>query len=47
MDIIYRLIVLYFATHLGWYFFREKNFWYRAGAVLLLVMFTLRLLLIK
>jgi membrane protein YdbS with pleckstrin-like domain len=47
MEYVYWLIVLYFTAHLAWYFVREKDFWLQAGAVLLLVMFTLRLLFIK
>lgn len=47
MDFVYRLIVLFFAVHVGLYLFREKRFWNQAGAVIVLVIFALRLLLIK
>lgn len=47
MEIVYRLIVLYFVGHIIWYLFREKKFWGQVSAVILLVMFVLRLLLIK
>ncbi len=47
MELFYTLIVLYFAIHIGWYLFREKNVWNQAGGVLLLVLFLLRLLGVK
>jgi len=47
MGFVYRLIVLFFAIHILLYLFREKKFWNQAGAVIVLVLFTLRLLLIK
>jgi hypothetical protein len=47
MEIAYRLIVLYFAVHLVLYLFREKGFWKQLSAVVVLVLFALRLLLIK
>jgi hypothetical protein len=47
MDILYRLIVLYFAVHLVFYLVRERKFWSQVGAAVLLVLFALRLLLIK
>ena len=47
MSFVYRLIVLFFALHVGLYLFREKKFWNQAGAAIVLVLFALRLLLIK
>ncbi len=47
VDIVYRLIVLYFAVHLVVYVIRERKFWNQAGAVIVLVLFVLRVLLIK
>jgi len=47
MDLVYRLIVLFFSIHIGWYLFRERNTWNQAAAVLLLVLFVLRLVMVK
>lgn len=47
MELVYRLIVLFFAIHIGWYLFRERSVWKQAGGVLLLVLFVLRLLMVK
>jgi hypothetical protein len=47
MELVYRLIVLFFAIHIGWYLFRERSVWNQAGGVLLLVLFVLRLLMVK
>jgi hypothetical protein len=47
MQIAYHLIVLYLVGHLIWYLFREKKFWNQVCAVLVLIMFLLRLFLIK
>ena len=45
--IFYQLIVLYLSLHLLWYLFRQKKFWGQASAVLVLVLFLLRLFWIK
>ncbi len=47
MEIFYRLIVLYFVVHLVYYMFRERKFWSQVSAAVVLVLFALRLLLIK
>jgi len=47
MEIIYRLIVLYFVAHILFYIFGRKKVWDQLGAVVVLVLFALRLLLIK
>jgi hypothetical protein len=47
MDLLYRLIVLFFAIFIARYVYREKNVWNQAGAVVVLVLFVLRLLMIK
>ena len=47
MDVLYRLIVLFFAVFIAMYVYREKSFWNQAGAVVVLVLFVLRLLMIK
>lgn len=47
MRFVYQLIVLYFTLQLLWYLFREKKFWSQASAVIVLVMFLLRLFWIK
>lgn len=47
MDILYRIIVFFFAIFIAGYVYREKNFWNQAGAVVVLVLFVLRLLMIK
>jgi hypothetical protein len=47
IKIFYQLIVLYFCGHLCWYLFRKKSFWSQASAVLVLVLFFLRLFWIK
>jgi hypothetical protein len=45
--IFYQLIVFYLSLHLLWYLFHQKKFWSQASAVLVLVLFLLRLLGIK
>ncbi len=47
MKLIYHLIVLYLTIHLIWYLFREKKFWLQFSTTLVLIMFLLRLFLIK
>ncbi len=47
MEVIYRLIVLYFAVHVFIYIFGRKKLWEQLGAVVVLVLLVLRLLLVK
>ncbi len=47
IKIIYHLIVLFLTINLIWYLFREKQFWAQVSTAVVLVMFILRLLLIK
>ncbi len=47
MQLAYRLIVLYLAVHVAAYLLRQKKFWNQLGAVVVLLLFVLRLLLIK
>jgi len=47
MEIVYRLIVLYFVVHFLFYIFGRKKLWDQLGAVVVLVLFVLRLLLVK
>jgi hypothetical protein len=47
MRILYWAIVLYLAAHLAWALLREKFFWKKAGAALVLVLFILRLFFIQ
>jgi len=47
MDIVYRLIVLYFVIHIVIHLFGRKKFWDQFSAVVVLVLFFLRLFLIK
>lgn len=47
MQIIYHLIVIYLTLHLIWYLFREKKFWIQVSTAIVLVMFLLRVFLIK
>jgi hypothetical protein len=47
MRLIYQLIVLFLTANLVIYLFREKKVLGQASAALLLIMFLLRLLLIK
>jgi hypothetical protein len=47
MRLVYHLIVLALAAHTAWYLFREKDFWKQAGAALVLILFLLRLALVK
>ena len=47
MQILYHLIVLYLTVNFIWYLFREKKFWHQVCAALVLIMFLLRLFLIK
>ncbi len=47
MTILYQLIVLYLTIHFIWYLFREKRFWFQVSTILVLIMFILRLFLVK
>ena len=47
MQILYHFIVLYLAAQFIWYLFREKKFWSQVSAAIVLIMFLLRLFLIK
>jgi len=47
MQIFYHLIVLYLTFNLIWSLFREKKFWSQVSTVLVLIMFILRLFLVK
>jgi hypothetical protein len=47
MQIIYHIIVFYLTVHFIWYMFKEKKFWNQLSAAIVLIMFLLRLLLIK
>jgi hypothetical protein len=47
MRLVYQLIVLYLAAGLTAYLFRERKVLSQIGAGLILVMFLLRLLLVK
>jgi hypothetical protein len=47
MKLAYHLIILYLTLNLVWYLFRERKFWSQASAVLVLILFILRLFLIK
>ncbi|MEN6310629.1 MAG: hypothetical protein ABFD80_03730 [Acidobacteriota bacterium] len=47
MEIVYRLIVLYFVIHILFYLFGRKKAGEQLGAVVVLVLFVLRLLLVK
>ena len=47
MTIIYHLIVAYLAVNFIIYLFREKKFWIQASTAIVLIMFLLRLFLVK
>jgi hypothetical protein len=47
IKIIYHLIVLFLTINLIWYLFREKQFWAQVSTAVVLIMFLLRLFLIK
>jgi hypothetical protein len=47
IKIIYHLIVLLLTMNLIWYLFREKQFWTQVSTAIVLIMFLLRLFLIK
>lgn len=47
IKIVYHLIVLFLTLNLVWYLFRERQFWNQVSTAIVLIMFLLRLLLIK
>lgn len=47
MQILYRGLVFYLTAHLVWFIIREKKFWDQLSGVLVLILFLLRLFLIK
>jgi len=47
MEIVYRLIVLYFVVHIVLGLFERKKLRDRIGPVVVLVLFVLRLVLVK
>jgi len=47
MRFFYHLIVFYLSLNLIWYLFREKKFWNQVSTVLVLIIFLLRLFLVK
>jgi hypothetical protein len=47
MQIIYHIIVIYLTLHLIWFIIHEKKIWDQLSGVIVLIMFLLRLLLIK
>lgn len=47
IQIIYHIIVLYLTIHLVWFIVREKKFWDQLSGMIVLIMFLLRLFLIK
>jgi hypothetical protein len=44
---IYHMIVLFLTIHLIWNLFHEKKFWAQVSTAIVLIMFLLRLFLIK
>jgi len=47
MKILYQAIVLLLTLNLIWYLFKEKKFWAQMSTAIVLIMFLLRLFLIK
>ncbi len=47
MQIIYHLIILFLAIHIIWYLLQERKFWNQVSAGIVLILFLLRLFLIK
>ncbi len=47
MTVVYHLIVAYLALSFIIYLFREKKFWIQVSTAIVLIMFLLRLFLIK
>lgn len=46
-QIIYHFIIIYLTINFIWYLLREKKFWNQVSAAIVLIMFLLRLFLIK
>lgn len=46
-QIVYHLIIIYLTINFIWYLLREKKFWNQASAAIVLIIFLLRLFLIK
>ncbi len=47
MTTLYHALVIVLALELGWYVIRERSFWKKAGAAMVLIVFALRALLIQ
>ena len=47
LQILYQLIVLFLTINLFWYLFKEKKFFSQVSTILVLIVFLLRLFLIK
>jgi ABC-type molybdate transport system permease subunit len=47
MRYVTHLIVLFLTLQTGWYLVKERSFWKKAGAALVLVLLVLRLFLVK
>jgi hypothetical protein len=47
IQILYHLIALYMTLHLIWFVIREKKFWNQLSGVIVLIVFLLRVLLVK
>lgn len=47
VQILYHLMVLWLLIHFIWYLFQEQKFWNKLNAVIVLVMFLLRVILWK
>ena len=47
MRFVYHALVLFLTIHFFWYLLHEKRFWLQVSAALILIMFLLRLFLIK
>jgi hypothetical protein len=47
MQILYQILVLYLTVNLIWHLFREKKFLNQVSTALVLIIFLLRLFLIK
>jgi hypothetical protein len=47
MKVLYQLIVLFLTINFVWYLFRENKFWSQVSTAIVLILFLLRLFLIK
>jgi hypothetical protein len=47
ITLFYYGIVLYFTVHFIWRLFLERGFWQKAGVILVLISFLLRLMMVK